>query len=78
MGDPDIIFLDEPSVGMDFDSLKKAKRLLQNKNLEKELTIVVIEHNMSFINEMSNKILRFNEDSYDLILNKSSKKVLYV
>lgn len=78
IGDPDIIFLDEPSTGMDFESLKKAKRILQNRSLKKNLTIVIIEHNLSFINEMSNKILKFKEDSYELILNEHTKKVLYV
>ncbi len=79
VGNPDIIFLDEPSTGMDSESLKKVKKILHKKNMEDKLTMVVVEHNFSFINEMSNKILYFRDNySYELILNNGSKKVFYV
>jgi zinc transport system ATP-binding protein len=46
MGEPELLILDEPSVGVDIGSQKEIYAFLRNKNRERGVTIVSVEHNL--------------------------------
>lgn len=52
---PKVLILDEPTANLDPASVKSFLRIL--KNLKREMTIILIEHNINFVNEFSDRIM---------------------
>lgn len=46
MGNPDLLILDEPSTGVDVNSQKEIYELIKKLNVEKNITVISIEHNL--------------------------------
>lgn len=55
-GDPKLILLDEPSVGLDGNEIDKLKQLIVYLTRERGKTIMIIEHNLDVIFNISDKI----------------------
>ena len=53
---PDLLLLDEPSSGMSPDETKAITNLIQNLARQRGLTLVFIEHDMSVVFTISDKI----------------------
>ena len=60
---PDIIFLDEPLVGVDTESQQEFYKLLAELNNELDITIVMISHDVHVISDQANKVACFANDS---------------
>lgn len=56
MGNPKLLILDEPSTGIDVDSQKEIYGLLKNMNINKQITILAVEHNLEAVFTNSTKI----------------------
>lgn len=54
---PKIIFLDEPTVGIDFKSQREFYKLLSKLNEEMNITIVMVSHDIGVVTERANKVL---------------------
>lgn len=54
---PKIIFLDEPTVGIDIKSQREFYKLLNKLNEEMNITIVMVSHDIGVVTERANKIL---------------------
>ncbi|QGU93773.1 ATP-binding cassette domain-containing protein [Clostridium bovifaecis] len=46
MGNPDLIVLDEPSTGIDVQSQKEIYNIIKNLNLDLNITVIAVEHNL--------------------------------
>lgn len=57
MGNPEIVFLDEPAGGVNLSMLADVKERLVELNKSRFTTLVVIEHNMEFIFEIAHRIV---------------------
>ncbi|MCM3444730.1 ABC transporter ATP-binding protein [Metabacillus halosaccharovorans] len=44
--DPEVLFLDEPTIGLDFESKEKMRSLLVEINKEKKVTLILTTHDM--------------------------------
>ena len=62
VSDPEIIFLDEPSNGIDKKSEKMLYKLLEKLNKEKNITILMITHDITGISKSVNRVF-FLEDT---------------
>ena len=54
---PDLVFLDEPTEGIQPSIIEDIIELLQSLNKENGLSIVLVEQNLEFITALSNKVL---------------------
>jgi branched-chain amino acid transport system ATP-binding protein len=59
-GDPDLLFLDEPTAGMSPDETDDTVDLIQRIKEERGVTIVLIEHDMEIIFRVSDRIVVLN------------------
>ena len=57
LSNPDILILDEPTVGIDIKTQEEFYKLLKTLNKEKGLTIIFVTHNIGMVSEYFNKIL---------------------
>lgn len=57
VSDPEIIFLDEPTVGIDMKSQEKFYALLDQLNKELNITIVLISHDIGVITEKVKRVI---------------------
>lgn len=53
---PEILFLDEPTVGIDIESQKEFYELLERLNEEMDITIVIISHDIGVIAQKANRV----------------------
>ncbi|MDD3765926.1 MAG: metal ABC transporter ATP-binding protein [Eubacteriales bacterium] len=60
MGEPELLLLDEPSTGIDSKSQEEIYSFLKKMNMEKNITIVSVEHNLSAA--ISNSTLIYHLD----------------
>lgn len=60
---PRILFLDEPTIGLDIISQKKIRCFLKEINKEEKTTIILTSHYMKDIEELCNKLLIINKGS---------------
>lgn len=63
LSSPKLILLDEPTLGLDILSKKKTIQFLRYLNREKGTTIVVTSHDMSDLEEMSDRIILLSKGS---------------
>lgn len=64
---PKVIFLDEPTIGMDVYAKVMLREYIRKINIEKEVTILLTSHDLEDIQELASKIIIINngEKIYD-------------
>lgn len=67
--DPDIIFLDEPTIGLDIVAKLRIREIILKLNKEKGTTIFLTSHDVSDVEALCNRIIVINSGS---IVNDSS------
>ena len=55
--EPDVLILDEPACGLDGESREQLWNLVRKLNREKNVTIILVSHDMEDVYEMSERIL---------------------
>jgi len=58
--EPEVIFLDEPTAGMNLEEKEDMVRFILDVNEEKGTTIVLVEHDMDIVMEISDRIIVFD------------------
>lgn len=76
--DPEVLFLDEPTIGLDYQSQKKMREFLREYNAETKATILLTSHYMNDIKELCPRIIVINHGSliYDGEFKTLEKQVL--
>lgn len=59
--DPELVLLDEPTLGLDVLAKRQMIDFLKRVNREKRVTLLVTSHDMDDLTEMANRILLINE-----------------
>ncbi len=62
MKDPEILILDEPSVGVDIQAQEKFYNLLERLNTEEELTVLFVSHDVGVVSDKTNKVALINRE----------------
>lgn len=77
--DPDIIILDEPSVGLDNKSKNELIKLLKNLNKNLKKTIVIVSHDINFLHKFVDYVYLINSgriylegNKYDVLANEEA------
>lgn len=60
LNDPEILFLDEPALGLDVQSARIIRGLLRDSNKEKDVTVFLTTHNMEEANQLCDRIAIIN------------------
>lgn len=55
--DPDILFLDEPTIGLDVVAKERIRQFIQHTNQERGATIVLTTHDLSDVEKLCSRIL---------------------
>jgi len=65
--DPKVIFLDEPTIGLDVTSQKAVRKFIYEYNRDKKATIILTSHNMDDVKELCKRVIIINngEKIYD-------------
>lgn len=75
--DPQILLLDEPTVGIDLKSRKEIGTYLQEQSLKENKTIIYTSHDMDEINQLCHRVICIGDDPfYKDILMGSKKEVI--
>lgn len=57
MHDPSILFLDEPTIGVDVISKEKLRAFIRDVNIERKVTILLTTHDMNEIEKLCQRVL---------------------
>lgn len=73
---PKILFLDEPTIGLDAVSKLQVRKFIKEINIKKNITIILTSHDMSDIEALTNRIIVIGHGKklYDGSLNSIKKK----
>lgn len=72
--DPSVLFLDEPTIGLDIISQKKIREFLFQYNQEKKATIILTSHYMEDIKNLCRRLIVINDGL--LLLDEPLEKVI--
>ncbi len=73
ISEPDLLVLDEPTNGVDRETIDLIYKILQNLNEEKKVTIIMVTHDVEKMSSISNRVFCFEEGS----LVELEKKQIY-
>jgi len=80
---PKVVFLDEPTIGLDVIAQKKLRDFIKKYNREHKATIILTSHNMDDVIELCRRVIVINEgeivfdgDLKDLIARHAKEKVI--
>ncbi|MDG5788608.1 ATP-binding cassette domain-containing protein [Evansella sp. AB-P1] len=59
--DPEIVYLDEPTIGLDVLVKSKIRRFIKEVNREKKTTLILTTHDMDDIEEICNRLIMIDE-----------------
>lgn len=62
MKEPEILILDEPSVGVDVQAQEKFYNLLDRLNQEKDLTVIFVSHDIGVVSDKTDKVALINRE----------------
>lgn len=70
--DPDILYLDEPTIGLDVVAKDRIRHFMREVNEEKETTIILTTHDMDDIDQICDRIIMIDKGHivYDGLLDK--------
>ncbi len=54
---PEILLLDEPVAGLDNNSINCLDNIIKGLKLQRKVTIIIVEHNLTFINQVCDKVI---------------------
>lgn len=60
--DPEVVFLDEPTVGVDTNAQEEFYRLLRKLNRDLQLTLVLVSHELNIVSQESTEVACINGD----------------
>ena len=60
-GDPDVLILDEPTVGIDAESVDRLLHILHHLNIDKKVTILMVTHDVEKVGPYANRVLCLSE-----------------
>lgn len=63
ISEPDLLVLDEPTNGVDRETIDLIYKILQDLNKEKKVTIIMVTHDVEKTSNISNRIFCFEEGS---------------
>lgn len=68
---PKVLFLDEPTIGLDVSSRRRIREFLKYINIEKKVTVILTSHYLEDIEELCNRIIAISHGNiiYDGALN---------
>src|SRR5690625_4602237 len=72
--DPQILLLDEPTVGIDLKSRKEIGTYLQEQSLRENKTIIYTSHDMDEINQLCHRVMCIGDDPFYKDMLMDSKK----
>lgn len=61
VNDPELLILDEPTVGVDYENVKRFYDLLQQLNEEKNITLLLVTHDTGTMTEHATDIVCLNQ-----------------
>lgn len=73
VNDPKVIFMDEPIVGLDDDSIKGFYQLMKKLNKELNLTIVMVTHDIKSMEKSADKIIYLKDAEMTISRLKENK-----
>lgn len=59
--EPDLLFLDEPTIGLDFNAAKQIRNFLAETNRQFGITIILTSHYIKDIEELCKRVILINE-----------------
>lgn len=74
VSDPEIIFLDEPSTGIDVVAQESFYDFLQRLKKEKNMTIVMVSHDIGVVGRFVDKVAGLNRFLHFTVIQRSSSK----
>ena len=63
--DPKVLILDEPTVGLDYKSREDIMNLIKELQQKKDMTIVLVTHNMDYVLKYADNIFVLNKGELD-------------
>ena len=60
INDPDIIFADEPTGNLDYESGQKMMKLMHNLNTEETRTVIMVTHNLEYLSFANRSVRMFD------------------
>lgn len=75
---PDVLFLDEPTIGLDITIKKTIRELIKKINREEGVTVILTSHDMDDVETICNRVIVINhgEIIYDDTLDKIKEKYI--
>lgn len=75
---PDVLFLDEPTIGLDITIKKTIRELIKKINREEGVTVILASHDMDDVETICNRVIVINhgEIIYDDTLDKIKEKYI--
>ena len=70
---PKVLFLDEPTIGMDLIVKKRIRELIQKMNREEDVTIILTSHDMEDVEQICDRLIIINEGK--IVYDGSTKNI---
>ncbi|MDP6294350.1 MAG: AAA family ATPase, partial [Candidatus Woesearchaeota archaeon] len=74
---PEVLFLDEPTIGLDIIAKRRVRELIRKLNKEQNLTVILTSHDLDDIEELCPRVIVINQGKvlYDGSMERMRKRI---